>query len=831
MERALTKETRRAKAAKGGGALFSEGLTFGRNEATTLGLGVLGFLIGRVMFDQTFNPAAIAFLSAFMCAGAQFYIILIFIGAGLLTKLGGAFLIKYAVCLGAMAVANFGLSQLDSRKFIKGPGVFAVAAAAAASVFCGSCVFMLRNGGGAYYIVLTALETALAFLASIVMRRGGAALRSGLMAAPGSNFGTEEIISLALILGLGIAGASDMTFGGVPLRIFLSYLCILAVAYKGGAVHAAGAGVLIGLVLYLAGMSDAPFPLIIAVSGMFAGLFGKKGKLAVILVFAACAAALTAYMTGGMPSREMFLALLTASAAFYFIPGNAGFYTGLFGGLGLSRRFAFAGGGGAETYAEHSERAKRVIRDKLAALAGSFEKLANSFNGISGAPERKRAMDKADIAALISDAARACCEPCERRVKCWETRIYETHGAIYEMLAACEKKGALTESDIPGDFRQACVAPDAFAGTLTRLYELKSVNIAWMNRLAESRRLAAQQLGGVAKIVRTLADEADYDITFNKDIESAVMKQMKASELPVAGVMAREFRDGGLELTISHTAGGRALCSPYQQVGKKRCREIIQAACKATGKRLKPAGQCAFSDVGGDDGCTLRLFEELPFKLQSGVSFLPKSGSALSGDSHAFFESADGRLYIVVSDGMGSGQTAHDESAAAVALFEEFVQAGFDRQLSVRIINSALVLKNTAETFQTLDVCCFDMRTGSAEFTKIGAAASYILRDGAVQTVRSTSLPMGILNILDSEVYSKQLRRGDMLLMVTDGANEAGGGLSDMSDKGWIARALKEFKSDSPQALADHILAEAQKRYGGEIRDDITVIASKVWER
>jgi len=52
-----------------------------------------------------------------------------------------------------------------------------------------------------------------------------------------------------------------------------------------------------------------------------------------------------------------------------------------------------------------------------------------------------------------------------------------------------------------------------------------------------------------------------------------------------------------------------------------------------------------------------------------------------------------------------------------------------------------------------------------------------------------------------------------------------------MADKAWITRALADYKGNSPQELADYILEEAQKRYDGAVRDDITVIVSKVWER
>ena len=841
MERALTKDGRQAKFEKAGEnvnargrALFAGGLVFGRNEAAVLGLGILGFLVGRVMLGGpggyiNINLASAAFLSVFLCTGVQFYVILAFVAAGLFTaKLGVVLFIKYAVVLCAMAIANAGMTR-----FMPEPPALAAAAAAAASAFLGALVIMVTNVSGDNYIALialTMLEPALAFMMSIVLREGGQALFSGrARGAPG----IEEAIGAALILCLAVAGASGITPGGAPLWLFLSCLFLLFAAYKGGAAFAAAAGLLIGLTLYFFAASDnipnwnITFPMALAASGMFAGVWRGKGKAAVVLAFAACMAVLAVVMTPGILSPGVFFAVLTASLAFVFAPDGA-VPANLFG-------FAFNGFSPAlaeEAYRD-SERAGQAVRDRLLSLSASFDKLAESFDGISngapaGAPEKKRAPGQAETTGLINDIGKAACGECARRSACWEEKIYETLQAVYDMLGTCEKKGALEKADIPADFSGRCIAPGAFAQTVLRLYELHSVNAAWQNRLSESRRLAAQQLSGVAEIVRTLAGEIQIAPVFNKDIEDAVMKEMKRAGLPVQSVLAREPASGGLELTVLHTAGGRALCSPYNQVGKRRCREIILAAGRATGRRLKPVGgQCVFEG----DGCRLKLGEELRFKLQSGAAYMPKSGAGVSGDSCAFFEPGDGHMYIAVSDGMGAGQRAHDQSAAAVSLFEDFIRAGFERQLAVRIINSALVLKSAEEAALTLDVCSFDMRTGAAEFIKIGAAASYILRDGFVQALRSTSLPMGILNMLDSQVYSKQLKRGDYIVMVTDGANEAGGGLADMADKAWITRALADYKGSSPQELADYILEEAQKRYDGAVRDDITVIASKVWER
>ena len=229
----------------------------------------------------------------------------------------------------------------------------------------------------------------------------------------------------------------------------------------------------------------------------------------------------------------------------------------------------------------------------------------------------------------------------------------------------------------------------------------------------------------------------------------------------------------------------------------------------------------------------MRLVEEQKFRITSGVACRPKTGSPISGDSHSFMELPDGQCLLALSDGMGSGEKAREESAAAVELLEDFIESGFEKDMAVKMINSVLVLRSEEDCFSTLDICSIDLHTGYAEFIKIGAAATYLLRNGEVNMIKSSSLPIGMLNTVDIEVSHRTLRENDIIIMVTDGITEAVeyGGEATAKMGMWITQSLCEFSVSNPQNIAELLLHDAEKRVGGVLRDDMTVIAARIWQR
>lgn len=178
---------------------------------------------------------------------------------------------------------------------------------------------------------------------------------------------------------------------------------------------------------------------------------------------------------------------------------------------------------------------------------------------------------------------------------------------------------------------------------------------------------------------------------------------------------------------------------------------------------------------------------------------------------------------------MGTGEQAAKESRIAIELLEQFTEAGFDRALAVRMINSALLLRRGEEAYATLDICHVNLFDGHAEFIKLGAVASFIWRRDRIISLRAVTLPAGILKQVEPEKNEMRLKDGDMILMVTDGITDALGG--EEQTGAWLKAKLTAFPMSNPQDAAEYILQEAKKERRDGRRDDMTVLAGRFWQK
>ena len=67
---------------------------------------------------------------------------------------------------------------------------------------------------------------------------------------------------------------------------------------------------------------------------------------------------------------------------------------------------------------------------------------------------------------------------------------------------------------------------------------------------------------------------------------------------------------------------------------------------------------------------------------------------------------------VVLSDGMGSGETACRESTLVVELLEELLEAGFPEKTAIQMINTTLVMGREEIHYSTVDMTIFDLYSG-----------------------------------------------------------------------------------------------------------------------
>jgi len=209
-------------------------------------------------------------------------------------------------------------------------------------------------------------------------------------------------------------------------------------------------------------------------------------------------------------------------------------------------------------------------------------------------------------------------------------------------------------------------------------------------------------------------------------------------------------------------------------------------------------------------------------KIRTYSATATMDGSAVSGDSFAFAGRAD-KYYTVLCDGIGSGQEAFNESNGAVDLLEKFLYTDFSEEQILRTLNSILMLKFEDERFVTFDLNIIDYGTKEVRIYKAGAAPTYIVSSKNVEKLSGKSLPMGILDNFEYSSFKKEIKIGDIIVMVSDGIIDS----INMDVKKSLDKYLELITGKDPQTIANSILSYSL-RGQDKIIDDMTVLVTKI---
>lgn len=210
---------------------------------------------------------------------------------------------------------------------------------------------------------------------------------------------------------------------------------------------------------------------------------------------------------------------------------------------------------------------------------------------------------------------------------------------------------------------------------------------------------------------------------------------------------------------------------------------------------------------------------ERPYSLASRA--VAKDGQRLCGDSVTHFLGPRGTLYLLLSDGMGSGREAQRESQLALRLMEQFLKAGIHPATALKTLNGALSLRSDSQgAFTTIDLMAVDLEGGQAELYKYGAAPTYIKRQGAVRRLTSSTLPAGLQDASATPLAAAfPLAEDSFLLMISDGVADSG------SDQ-WLQDLLAGWQGEDPQELLDLVLAQCRQLRHGD--DDCSAICLRL---
>lgn len=213
--------------------------------------------------------------------------------------------------------------------------------------------------------------------------------------------------------------------------------------------------------------------------------------------------------------------------------------------------------------------------------------------------------------------------------------------------------------------------------------------------------------------------------------------------------------------------------------------------------------------------------EETPlFRLETGSATLSMEED--NGDGLLSLRFPGGRHLLALSDGMGHGPAAHQESRETLNLLRLCLLAGYTRSQAITAVNGMMLSATGGDRFATVDLWTIDLWNGLAQVEKMGACQSCLWRGDKPRMIEGAALPLGILEKVTVQSSQIRLHDNDLILIFSDGVADA------FETEDALKSAISRSVYQNPQRTADALLRQALIAAGGVPQDDMTVLAARL---
>lgn len=752
---------------------------------------LLGFMFGRCAVFAI-NPIGIGYFLCLYGHDVNKSLLGISILLGMATVLEGVEVIKYALIMGTVTIILNLMQHTGKRITPEIRCVVGGIVTTALSLSKGLFTIDYKT-----YFALSILEGCLVGLSAYLLQRGCSYF---LYHKKRDGMSNQEIISIGLMTGIFIYGIPDWGFSGIAVTWVLVYLVVLLSGYKYGA----GAGAIVGAACGIAmSFQSGEMTLIgtLCILGICGGMFQELGKIGASIAFVVTGIALGFLYHQTLIEMDGIKNLLIGAGAFTAIP------------VKFLEPVRWCGEE-EEGNSYMKQNIQMITKNKFKDFSDSLTKLSQSFSQVSGPKQAVGYQEVNDIFEEVSDKF---CKDCVRCEECWSNNYKVTYESAQVIFAAARENGFVVEEDVPLEFLKRCINVKAFVRETNKSLEIARVNMNWYNRLHESREAVAEQLNGMAQVMKDFAADVCEITEVRNEQEDQMIEKLRSHHIDVKRLIMVENRRKKREIhLIAKMKRGRCVTS----------REVAVMLGQVLGVRLRPGEYT--KNVVSRESEVMVFVEDAKYKALTGVARKSKEGEVISGDNFSFLELGTGQMVMMLSDGMGSGKEANEESEEVIELLEQMMETGIGEKTAIHLINSLYALWSDSRSFSTIDMGIVDLYTGSSNFIKQGAAATFIKRKDKIERIEAASFPAGMFQQIEVDSCNVQVEDGEFIIMVTDGILDS---FHEEEKEACIEFILSEIKSNNPQEIADSILRKVLEAAGKPREDDMTVLVAGVWEK
>jgi sigma-B regulation protein RsbU (phosphoserine phosphatase) len=201
----------------------------------------------------------------------------------------------------------------------------------------------------------------------------------------------------------------------------------------------------------------------------------------------------------------------------------------------------------------------------------------------------------------------------------------------------------------------------------------------------------------------------------------------------------------------------------------------------------------------------------------------------ISGDVFGFFDhTEEGACVIAFGDVSGKGAAAALYGALLSGLLRTLSRRRQPAEL-IQKLNETLLERRVEAQYATLLIALWQPASRHFVLSNAGSAPPLVLRNGEILETKIEGVPIGLLYGREYDEVEIASEPGDIVMLYSDGVDEQPNEKGDVFGRERIMKVLKKHGSDSPQAIADAIIAGVDKfRGAAPIFDDQTVVVMRV---
>lgn len=762
---------------------------------------ILTLLLSTLTIKNQIMPFGLAMVAA--CVGETVPIIGVFLMA----------LIGTAISMQKSAVSNFIVTSIiyfilvlffkakvaveERNEVVKTGGKLFAACMIVSIIKCFTGIFLLYDvfmsiiSSSIVYVFYKLFVNGLAFIKDFNIKKA---------------FTMEELIAGVLIISLASLSLKDINIFSLNLSNIIIIFMIMVLGWKNGMVTGAVSGISIGLAISFVDGTSLVQISMFAISGILSGLLNRFGKIGVILGFILGNAILTYFVRGASTMIIYFREIFIASIGLLLVPNKIKLE--LEDLIGKNKLISNTGD-------NRLEESNDEVSEKLKTISDMFNELFSNVDKENAVEQESFVQDFLDNLEEVKNNI------------FYDEISNEENGIAKDICTTLKEKEILLDNDLINILKEhnnyVIMKDENIKNDLQEIVKIanRTLKIFEINKAKKQERknnmaTISQNLKNVTKVIDKCAEEIKVkkeNIYENKEKELGLL--LKSKKIKINNVRIKKLKNEKfiVELKLDY----------YDERLKEK--EVIVNIADIISKSLGTRIVFQRERKNDEKKEYYQMYSsEDKFVLQVGSAKITKDGSEISGDCSLQIKLADGKYLLAIADGMGSGEKARECSKIALRLVKQMLSAGFNKDESIKMINSRLNLAGNSEIYSSLDISILDLYVGKVELLKNGACSTYIKNKKNIRKIDSTSMPVGIVNNIELQSNTIDIIDGDIIIMCSDGVLEA----KDDTKREWIEDFLKNVSTNNVQKLADLILAEAVDNSFGIAQDDMTVIVSKI---